>query len=407
MSEEKEKKTNGRSDHVGSIVPEDDDLTKFLNRLWARNEPPERIEVWQMFGRNKAIRGEMIFHEDFKANEKLNVEQVVKLVNEIYEAAQNDCNSSRRESYYQISITDRHRKASPLTRRLGPMTPNRQYMTALQKAGDLDGEDDVDGPVDARALDLKFIQEGLAQGRWDKQRYDRVMGEMLLLQHNIIHSQQGVIDRMFDKSIAFFEKMQEAQDRSLDREVVREREKFKIGLWRDGVRTARNLLPGLFGDNGGAPQNASRALEAGDGNGAANGTNGAAKDPAVKYFGPSPERTLVDNFLSDIDEDEQLSIKLFGDFEEHEGRLKQVKPGIFKLTQYKILVGVREGRYSPDALDVLMPQSGHDDAITPDQVKAAIDAGVTDGIGSALIELVGLRNRRKEGITDGNQPQPE
>ena len=40
------KKEDGRDNHQGSVAAEDDELTLWLNKLWARNEPPERIEVW-------------------------------------------------------------------------------------------------------------------------------------------------------------------------------------------------------------------------------------------------------------------------------------------------------------------------------------------------------------------------
>jgi hypothetical protein len=63
--EDKEKKKKRTEPRVGSVVPEDPELAEWLHRLWARNERPERIEVWQMFGRNRAIRGEMVHHEDF------------------------------------------------------------------------------------------------------------------------------------------------------------------------------------------------------------------------------------------------------------------------------------------------------------------------------------------------------
>jgi len=377
-------KKNGRPNHTGSVAAEDPELTLWLNRLWARNEPPERIEVWQKFSRNKAIRGEMIFHEDFKFDSKLDVEQVNRLANEIMEAAQHDCDSARRgERDYDVVVIDRNRKASPLTRRLGPLIPKRQY--ALAKAGDVDEDDDT--PLDAHTLNLKYVQEGLNQTRWDKQRNDRVLGDVLLLMGNMIQELRTDQRALMSQHMSFFQQLQEAEDRRLDRELLREREKFKLSLYRDGVRTARNLLPGLFGD--GAPQGAPT-------NGAANGTNGHTNG-TQQSFGASQERTLVDNFLNDCEEAE-ISVALFGDFAVKDGKLSQIKPGIFSLEQFRALIGVRDGKLSPDTLDQLMPMSGHALAVTQEQIKAASDAGMTEGIGMALLELVGLRRRKKEAI---------
>lgn len=395
MANDKKNGVTDRPNHPGSIAMEDEQLTLWLNRLWARNEPPERLEVWQMFGRNKAIRGEQIYHEDFKPGDKLDIEQANRLASDIIMTAQNDCDSTRREAWYQIAIIDRNRKASPLVRRLGPLQPKRSY--ALAKPGDFDDDDGDDGMENARSLDLRFVKEGLEQSRWDKQRYDRVMGEMLILQNNIIERQQAQVDRLMTSHFTFFQQLQEAQDRALDRELLRKREDFKLGLWKDGMRTARNLLPGLFGGTEtGKPTDTNRPSGGGSGGGNSGGTNGANAPQPPQDFGPSDERTLCDNFLTDIEEDEKLMIALFGEFEEVEGKWVQTKPGIFSFKQFTILVGVRDGRLSPNILDTLMPNSGNEDAINMDQVKKAQDAGVTDGIAMALIELVGLRQRKAE-----------
>lgn len=381
--DEKDGKEDKRTrNHTGSVEPEDPALLEWLNRLWARNEPPERIEVWQTFGRNKAIRGEMIHHEDFRHGEKLDIEQVNRMANEIVEAAQNDCDSARRESWYQIAITDRNRKASPLIRRLGPLQPKRAY--AVAKVGDENGENDEE-VMDARSIDLKYVQEGLAQARWDKTRYDRVMGEMLILQDNIIKNQQNVIDRFFNQQVSLFEKMQEAEDRRLDRDIIREKEKFKIDLWKDGMRTAANLLPGLF--KSATDANKSPRLEVDE--------KQPSTDSESKDYGPSQERTLVDNFLSYCDDDD-ISIKMFGDFEEREGKLVQVAPGIFTVQQYAVMLGVRDGRYPVDTLDQLMPDSGHQNAIKQEQVEQAAKSGMTNGIGLAILELLALRQQARQ-----------
>jgi hypothetical protein len=316
----------------------------------------------------------MIYHEDFPPAAKIDVERANKIANEIMAAAQNDCDTVRKESTYQIVVIDRNRKASPLVRRLGPLQPKRSF--AISKAaGDLD---DDDNDLDSRGLLLKFIKEGLEQSKWDKNRNDRIVNGMLMLQDNIITKLTAANEKLMLQQITFFEKLQDAQDRSLDREVARKREEFKMTLWEDGMRTVRNLLPGL----------ANSAKEQQQ----LNDTNGASRLPGSNGF--APEKALIDNFLHDC-ESKNLDIALFGDYEEENGKLKQVKEGIFSFKQFAILIGVRDGGLPPSTLDQLMPDSGHPNAITNEQIEKARAIGVTDGIAMALVELVGLRQRAK------------
>jgi hypothetical protein len=399
------KSENARPNTTGSVSPENEELARWIIRLWSRGEVPERVEVYQTFGRNRNNRGERIFHEDYKPNEKLSNEQAVKLSNEILSECQHDCDSLpasqiRNGATYQIAVIDRNRRSEPLVRRIGPLTPKRSY--ALVKVGDEDDDDLDDGetPRDAKALELKYMQEGMEQVRWDKRRYDGVMGEMLLLYHNTVEQLRNQNGQLMDRVMLFFDKVQEAQDRSLDRELIREKEKFKLSMYRDGIRTAQNMLPRLFAG-------VESHKKEGNGHGHANGAMVAAaagvtpEEASKVAYGPSPERTLIDNFLQGCeDEGEDLLIKLFGDFEERDGKLVQVKPGIFSLQQYAVLLGVRDGKLSPDAVDPLMPNSGHDLCIKQEQIVKAMEAGVTQGLGTAIIELVGLRQAKNDGDDD-------
>jgi hypothetical protein len=384
----KSRDKNRTNHHTGSVAAEDDELTKWLIRLWARNEPPERLELWQMFGRNKAVRGEMIHHEDFRPGDKLDVEQANKLANEIMEAAQNDCDSLRRDSSYQLAVIDRNRRATPLVRRIGPISPVRSYAVMKIGDGDVEGGDD-DENVSAHNVQLKYLQEGMSQLRWEKNRTDHVIGEMLVLQNNIIQKQQSVIDQFFDKLIVSFEKRQESEDRSLDRELAREKGRFMLNMWQDGVSTAKNLLPGFFGGTNGS---------SGAGNGATNGANGANGHNEK----PSPERLLVTNFLTDVGRKPDLETSLFGNFEvqeQEDGSKKMVQtvPGIFKFEQFRLLIGVREGKLLDETLLELLPDSGHANRVTEDQVNKALAAGMPMGIGMAIQELFKLLKERRDG----------
>jgi hypothetical protein len=402
MGKDKDGDKKERHPHTqGTVIAEDEDLALWLNQLWARKEFPERIELFQAFGRNKLDLGECIHHHDLKEpNVKLDIEQVAKLTNEFLSVAQNDCDVVQRKSWYLLRVIDYNRKAAPLVRRLGPLDPKRSY--AIAKVGQGGDEEDADDEImDPRSLAFRYNKENTEQNRWDKRRNDTIIGEMILLQDNIIKDLRQHNQLLMTQNMGMFQQMQESEDRKVQRDILLEEKKFSLYLKKEGLRTARNLLPSLFG-----PAEQPQPQQQMNGHGPTlvegNGTNGATD------HGPSRERTLVGNFLHDIDEEEELHIKLFGDFKEGEGnKLVQIAPGIFHLKQYSILLGVAGGRLAPSALDQLLPL-GPDEtieqrplAITKEQIAKAMNVGVTDGIGSALFEVVGLR---KEAQAAAAQP---
>lgn len=376
-----EKKEKPRS---GSSVAEDDSFTTWLSRLWARNEPPERIEVWQLYGRTRPIRGEMIHHHDFKPNEKVDVERVNKIANEIMEAAQTDCDTSEKKSMFQVCVIDRNRKAAPLTRRVGPLFPKRAYLTSGD-GSDEDLDDDEDVSLSGRSLSLSYIREGFDQVRWDKQRIDRTTGQLLMMQQGIIQQQQTFIDLLATRSMGMFDQLQQARDHEVDRKMRLEMDKFKLSLYRDGLRTARNLLPALFGPSEDAPAPTPEIEIAGD---------EPRRAGPPRLYGASPERALVDALLNDCEE-AQIAIPLFGDWEGQDGKLvpNPQKPGIFTPAQFYVFLGVQNGRLPPASLDALMVGSGDPRAFTRDQISKAQEL-MPEGIQMGLLELVALRKRQ-------------
>jgi hypothetical protein len=97
--------------------------------------------------------------------------------------------------------------------------------------------------------------------------------------------------------------------------------------------------------------------------------------------------------MTDCEHVDGLMDKLTGEAEDVNGKLVMIKPGILNPKQVAILVGVRGGFLPPDALDPIMPDSGHKLEITMAQVTQAMQAGVTEGIGMALMELKTLREQ--------------
>jgi hypothetical protein len=392
----KEEKKVPEHNHTGSVVPEDEELTKHLNRLWARNEPPERVEVWQVFGKEKRDRGDMIFHQDFSPGTKLDIEKANHLANEIIAAAQNDCDATpkRREAYFQIAIIDKNRRAVPLVRRLGPLRPQRNV--ALVRDGEIDAETDEE-EMSIRTLEHARLKTGFEELRWGTNRNDRVLGELLMLMGSIIQEQRDETRVLRTEVREERRARDEAEDRRAQREMMLEEKRFSIGLKKEALRVGRNLIPGLFSEARETPQIA---------NGHSNG-NGQTQ-PDQPQYGASTERALVDNFLTDIEGEEGLEEKLFGEAEEKNGEIVVTRTGIFTPKQASILIGVRRGFLPPDALDPLMPESGHKISITMEQIQQAMEAGITDGMGMSLMELKDVRKRAREKKTGTAAPtQPK
>jgi len=389
VSDKKDKHRDGDrgEPRTGSVSPADASLTDWLQSLWAREDYPEEVQVFQSFGRNGQDRGKMILHRTYRANTRLDVEMCTHLANEIIATAQIDADSVGRKSLYEIAIIDKNRRAVPLVRRLGPITPQQSYLVrAGEGASGGGGDDDEEEEYRShgRNLGLAYTDRFFSQIQYEKQRADAVIGDLLGLQRSIIHEHRDFEQKLMGQVMGFFSALQESEDRRLDRDLARKKAELWMGIARDGVRTARNLIPAIFGQYAGAePQPQIQ--------GAGQPQMGAgAAPPRIRA---SREQVLVDNFLNDCDETE-ISIQLFGDWEEKEGRLHQTKEGIFSKEQFAVLMGVRNLILPPEALDVLLPDSGDPRALTPAQIATAQPL-MTDGTATALIELIGLRQAAK------------
>lgn len=377
MSDDERRKR--REQRQGGVASEDPALGEWLLQLWAHGNPPSRIELWQDFGRNRPTRGEMIFHRDFKADAKLGPEECNRLANELHAAAQNDVDVAQKQRIFQVAIIDKDRKSAPLTRRLGPVGPKRTYLAHARPPGG--DEDEGDDELDGKGLNYKYIKTLLEELRWDKQRYDTVIGGVLNLLKDALEKKQVENEALMARHMGFFDELERQRDLSLDREVAREWNKLKVSLAHDGVRTVRSIFPRLIAD---APE-------------------GGRVDRIAKSLGVSPERALVDAFVRDC-ESTGISERMFGELEQRDGKVVAVagKEGIFAPEQLLVLLKVRAGALGPDALDDLMPWAAGPLAITEDQMARATPL-MTPGTAEALLQLADLRKRAATAKSSNSQ----
>ncbi len=106
----------------------------------------------------------------------------------------------------------------------------------------------------------------------------------------------------------------------------------------------------------------------------------------------SRAQTLLDDFLSECEENAELSIQLFGDWDVRDGQPHQIKEGIFSKEQFAVLWEVHMRRLPPDALDVHLFASGGPRALTLEQVTKAHSL-MTDGAAAGFMELLSLRRK--------------
>lgn len=377
-----DKKPKPPAERTGHVAPADPALVEFLERLWTRENPPERLELWRVVGANRDVRRAMVFYENFKQEDKLDIERCTRLAGEILSAAQNDCDCAERRSLYEIAIMDPYQKTQPLLRRLGPLTPQRAYAGTRPDGEPKGVEDEEDEEaIGIKPIGHKYLTKTFRAMERMMGQVHAVIGDTMQLQQGIIISQQSHQERLQNANMALYEQNQTANDRALDREISREKEKMKIKAIGTGLKVGENAILGWFGAD----------AQDGDRKALGSGPNG---------HGASKERSLIASFLEEC-EQEKISVDLFGDWQAKEemtipevsagvGLLKQ---GVFTPAQFGLLLGVASGQLSADALDALMP--GGSQPITPEQMMLA-QPMLTQSMWMALQQVKQIRDEKRE-----------
>ena len=403
MSDKDKKKDGGGGDkpkgpappqRTGNVAPADPPFVEWLERLWTRGNPPQRLEVWRMVGANRDVRRAMVFFENFREGEdgKLNVEDCARLAGEIYAACQNDCDGAEKRSLYEVAVQDFYQGTQPLLRRLRPFSPQQGYAGVHPDGEPRRGQDDEedDGALGIKPITHKYLSKMVRSVERILIQAHAAIGDVVQLQQGIIVSQQSHVERLQNSDTALRAQNQDLADRSLDREVFRDKEKMKLKAIGSGLKVTENLLYGWFGMPG------ERAEAEGD------KKDGAA--PQKRHAG-SREQRLVQSFLEEC-KDEKLSVQLFGDWKDPDSLtlpdvfagLGLETPGIFTAQQFGLFVGVSAGLLPPEALDALLPQSGKPQEITEEQMIQALPL-LTSSMGVALQQIKQIREEKREAAT--------
>ena len=382
MTDEKRKNKGSKEvQHQGSVEPVDRELATWLAKLWGTGEGPSRLEIFQMFGQNKNLHGQLIFHEDFKPNSDLDPEQCAVLSNEIMLAAQKDCDGAERKMSYALEVIDVARSVNHLTRRIGPLRPQSKQLATMEDLENLNDDPDAP-PTTAQALALKYNQEMIETVKWKDQLCAKVFGDVYMIQQKQVEQANRQTNDLMEKVLAMLAKEVDLVRSNEDALSLSEERKRK-GMWdqfwlesaKDAKRTAAALLPGFFGPS--KPELPANVT------------------PTIQQIATSPrtEKALITNFLHDCEET-GIDVKLFGDYVVKDDMLELASPGIFTTEQFRVLLGVRDDKLPVDAALVLLPDSGAPEALTVDQMKQALPL-MTEGTGTGLMELKNLLEQRR------------
>lgn len=381
----------------GHIAPPDPALVEWLERLWTRDTPPMRLEVWWVIGINRDVRRSLVFYENFRQPEtpadNWHVEHCARLSGELLQAAQDWTDSKRKACSFEIAIVDSYQQTRPLTRAIGPLQPGQAYAGVYPDGEPRDDEDDDDATIGIKPLSHKYVSKMFRSLHRMMEQTHAMAGDFMQLQQHAIQQRDASNERLHMINAQLHEQKQTAEDRATERAMWVKREEMKNKAIGSGLKVTENLLYGWFGMT---PE-----VSGGAGAGAGEGGDGKALQ-APRRHAPSAEQRLIESFLEEAAE-EQLSVKLFGDWRDTDKltlqdvfagvRLEQ--PGIFTAQQFGILLGVAQGALAPDALDALMPDSGKPAAVTFQQLTEAQPL-LTQGMKVAFERIQALRMEARE-----------
>lgn len=397
MSDKDPKKDGGGHGHgshdrrppperTGHVRPTNPDLVTWLERLWTRDNPPDRLEVWWMIGEFKDHKHRLVFYENFTQGKDLNIEECGRLCGEMLKAVQDWTDGKRRLCSFEIFLTDFYQQVIPLCKTIGPLLPQTQYAGVHPDGEPTGADEDGEGGGGLKPLSHKYLSKTIRSVHRTMEETHAIIGDTMRMMQAIMLSQQSHNERLQNANMALYDQKQIAEDRGAEREVWVRKEQAKVKAIEKSLTVGTNLVYGWLG----MPTAAETTVEGGQGAGQGQALS-ARRHPG------SPEQKLVESFLEEAAE-EKLSIQLFGDWKDTANlTLQEVlaglglqKPGIFTPQQFGILLAVRAGVLPPEALDSLLHDSGQPQAITAEQTLLAQPL-LTQGMAVALVQIRQLR----------------
>lgn len=366
----------------GNVKPDDPDFALWVQRLWEGGDKGvsslQVVPVYQN-GQVKAGALDTIF---LNSDTPRDAQKAVEISNRLVRLAQRHCDCyvrRGRQQAYSVDATNdstggrRDPHSFPLL-----LASQQKYLVKVD--GSSDDEDSVLDPAQLilkrvdRLLELAYEERttnnantgDIITALISERQDDRAFKAWLTQEYRLLMQESSQARRDAD----------DALNHALDRDIARKNAEFWIEVKRELFFQGKNLLPGLVDSFGGSTDDETPS----------------EAQPRRK----SREQLLIDNFFRDC-KAVKIDIALFGDWEKGDGgKLVQTKPGIIKPGQFAVLMQVLSGKRPVDALDELLMDSGHENAVTLEQQKAVAKVpGMSMGIATSLMELFKMRSEAR------------
>ena len=416
MSKDEKDKRKGEEErsYSGSKIPGDEDFAKWILRQWQRGEHVQRIEIIEFIpkGSMKGF-GQIVDFEIFPTQREPDMEEAIDLSNRFLGSAQINCSRIHKKPMtYYARAYDKGRTpiSDPVATFPIDLQPRNAHLVSQGSSGTLVDDDEAT----PQSLGFDILKEALKVRDTDRQREDTNLEDVVFTLVTLLREERSRSDSQLERERAWTERlhsmvrsvqmdwMSAIKDygvllrQELDDQPRRELTKIKADIYRESFRAGKNLLTGAIGSLMSAPaETPAPAAPQAPANGQATAAppNGHAPAPVVTRM--TQERMLIDNFFEDC-KGAKIDEALFGKWEKGEdGRPVLLQEGIFKPEQFFTLMRVLGGHRPADDLDDLMPDSGKPLAITMEQLGRAQGVeGMTEGIASSLVQLVGVRKQK-------------
>lgn len=419
----KKKKGSAPEPRTGPVQPPlDGAFSKWIESKFMGGESVTSIDVYPLYPPKCRDREMRLYHYDVRANEKVGAERSVELANVMVSECQMHCDAHNKgERKYEVVVIDERRggQANPVGHQKLVFSP--RVSRPAPKEGDDAHEEPETEALTARKLMLESVKLIHEKDRFQQDNEGKIVGDILLAEMTSNKVLMGHVNTLMAGQMALLKDYAStlkelsnqavemravgideanAHEDQLDRQKARERD----GIWSDvtkaammeAVKQVGNLFPtvgaAFLAHMGGSPAPETPRI-----------TDGKKPDAAEVVVERVPEEKIAITAFIEAAEAEKadathtVAEKLFGR-DGDPGTPDAGKPleaGVFTRAQVAVLNGVHAHGADVATLDVLLPDSGHRDAVTPQQMIAAI-AHLTPGMMGNLTKFMALRKAARD-----------
>ena len=318
--------------------PQNHSLADFLEKAFAGDQCPEKIEVRQMFGAGCKQKGPMVEEYPYKPGTKApSKEMLGKLANEVLRRCHEDCDGVKRPMRYGVLVYDYHRRDDYFRRLIIPLSPrgvDGADGDSLDGGEDGFGGDDGDlsGMSPRERFLLRFLGQAYSHNEKMSEQFHDSIGAIIDRQERRIEQQDRTHDALIEKNFRLLEIVERSLSLEHERKQLEKWTDLKVHAATDALTMVRGLVPVIANHFAGR-----EVME-----------------------GPSAVALAVKSFIESLDPEQALAA--FGyDSEKN----KYTQDGVFSREQSALFSRLATGEAPDEAIDALVA------SIKPEQMIAA------------------------------------